>query len=325
MKNVERALIATGVTLVLSATAGSAALMLGNTVASAAQPSSGIRLARLVDTGSSELTNGGPHGADRLSAAATYIGISAADLRTQLIAGKSLADVAVANGKTRDGLIAALVTAEQQSIATFVDQKGVATPNGHGRGGPGRDGGVRGNESATAATFLGTTSADLRTKLQTGLTLAQAATAAGKTPDALIQALVAEAKVKIEQAKTDGRITADQATKQENGLTERMTWLVFGVHTDPIATTTTFLGTTTADLHTKLEGGQTLAQIATSAGKTRDALIQAIVSDANVKIEQAKTDGKLTADQATQLESGLTDRFSTLVDSIEPAGPGPHR
>src|SRR5438552_674259 len=87
----------------------------------------------------------------------------------------------------------------------------------------------------------------------------------------------------------------------------------------------TFLGTTTADLRTKLQGGQTLAQIATAAGKTRDALIQVLVNDAKTKIEQAKTDGKLTADQATQLETGLTDRLTKLVDSTQPIGPGPRR
>jgi len=74
-----------------------------------------------------------------------------------------------------------------------------------------------------------------------------------------------------------------------------------------------------------MQGGQTLAQIATAAGKTRDALIQALVADAKTKIEQAKTDGKVTADQATQLETGLTDRMTKLVDSTEPAGRGPRR
>ena len=46
-----------------------------------------------------------------LGVAATYIGITEAALRTELEAGKSLAEVAAANGKTRDGLIAALTAA----------------------------------------------------------------------------------------------------------------------------------------------------------------------------------------------------------------------
>src|SRR5437899_10165596 len=76
------------------------------------------------------------------TAAATYIGITEAQLRTELGTDKSLADVAVAHGKTRDGLIAALMAAQQQTIATLVDQKGSgARPNpgpgfGRGPGGP---------------------------------------------------------------------------------------------------------------------------------------------------------------------------------------------
>ena len=240
MKNLERALIATGVALVFSGGVASAAILWTSATAAAAQPSAETQLAAKIGGNPGTLADNGPHGSDRLAAAAAYIGIPAADIRTQLAAGKSLADIAVANGKTRDGLIAALVAAEQQQISTFVDQKGTANPGGPGFG-FGHDGHVG-----------------------------------------------------------------------------------FGVQGDPLAAAATFLGLTTADLRTKLQGGQTLAQIATAAGKTRDALIQALVNDAKAKIEQAKTDGKLTADQATHLESGLADRIAKLVDSTGPAGRGPH-
>ena len=231
LKNVERALVATGVALVFSGGIASAAILWTTATAAAAQPDSGIQLAAQLGTDPGTLADNGPRGADLMTAAATYIGISAADLKTQLAAGKSLTDIAVANGKTRDGLIAALVAAEQQSISTFVDQKGTAFPGGPGRGGPGRGGpgfgfGVQGDPLAAAATFLGTTTADLRTKLQGGQTLAQIAVAAGKTGDALIAALVTDAKTKIEAAKTTDMLTADQATKLETDLTAHITQLV---------------------------------------------------------------------------------------------------
>ena len=241
MKNVERALIATGVALVLSGGIASAAIL--SSSAQAAGVGADTQLAARIGGNPTGLAdNGGRGGADLIAAAATYIGIPAADLRSQLGAGKSLADIAVANGKTRDGLIAALVVASQQSISTLGDQKGVANPGGPGGfGGPGGPGFGRG----------------------------------------------------------------------------------FGGQGDPLAAAATFLGTTTAGLRTKMQGGQTLAAIATAAGKTRDALITALVNDAKTAVEKAKTDGKLTADQATQLESGLTDRMTRLVDSTEPAGRGP--
>ena len=244
MKNVERALVATGVALVFSGGIASAAIL--SSSAQAAQLGAGTQLAAQIAGDRGGLAdNGGRGGPDRIAVAATYIGIPAADIRTQLAAGKSLTDIATANGKTRDGLVAALVAAEQQSIGTFVDQKGQANPGGFG--GPGGPGGPRG----------------------------------------------------------------------PGGL--------FGAQGDPFAAAATYLGTTTADLRTKLEAGQTLAAIATAAGKTRDGLIGALVANGKTAIEKAKTDGKLTADQATQLENGLSARITQLVDSTGPAGRGPRR
>ena len=169
------------------------------------------------------------------TAAATYIGITEAQLRTELGTDKSLADVAIAHGKTRDGLIAALTAAQQQNIATLVDQKGIgARPNpanGYGPGpgfgrGPG-DRNVIGNSLATAATYLGTTAADLETKMRAGQTLAQIANAtAGKSRDGLLNALVADATAKIDAAQKAGTITADQATQLKANLSTRMSQLV---------------------------------------------------------------------------------------------------
>ena len=168
-----------------------------------------------------------------LTAAATYIGITEADLRTELGTDKSLADVAVAHGKTRDGLIAALAAARQQEIATLVDQRGIgARPNpangvgpGFGRGPGGM--GVAGDPLGTAATYLGTTEADLHTKLRAGQTLAQIANATpGKNRDGLVNAIVTDATAKIDAAQTAGRITADQAAQLKATRATRIAELV---------------------------------------------------------------------------------------------------
>jgi len=169
------------------------------------------------------------------TAAASYIGITETQLRTELGTDKSLADVAIAHGKTRDGLIAALTAAQQQNIATLVDQKGIgARPNpanGYGPGpgfgrGPG-DRKVIGDSEAAAATYLGTTTADLETKQRAGQTLAQIANAtAGKSRDGLLNALVADATTKIDAAQKAGTITADQATQLKANLSTRFAQLV---------------------------------------------------------------------------------------------------
>src|SRR5437899_11965696 len=160
------------------------------------------------------------------AAAASYIGITEAQLRTELGTDKSLADVAIAHGKTRDGLIQALLAAQQQEIAPLVDRKGIgARPSpGPGRPGIGPVPGFRTGEDplAAAATYLGTTTADLQTKLRAGQTLASIANAtAGKNRDGLVAALVADASAKIDAAQKTGTITADQATQLKANLTTR--------------------------------------------------------------------------------------------------------
>ena len=174
------------------------------------------------------LENGPGDKGSVLTAAATYIGITEAQLRTELGTDKSLADVAVAHGKTRDGLIQALVAAQQQSIATLVDQKGIgARPAGPGVGRAPGGPRVTGDPLAAAATYLGTTSADLDTKIRAGQTLAQIANAtSGKNRDGLVAAIVADSTAKIDAAQKAGTITADQATQLKTNLSTRIAQLV---------------------------------------------------------------------------------------------------
>ena len=112
--NVSKTLIATGIALTLS----------GGVAASAFVPNTGI--AALTGTASGDVAGSadrGPGGGDLMGAAATYIGITTDALHTELAAGTSLADVAVAHGKTRDGLIAALSTAAAAQLPAVAQHK----------------------------------------------------------------------------------------------------------------------------------------------------------------------------------------------------------
>jgi hypothetical protein len=203
-------------------TAGMIALGLSGGVAMASYvPDVGNVLAAVMTGQSTNAQNGAGAHTDYMSAAATYIGITTAELRTELGTDKSLADVAVAHGKTRDGLIQALVAANQASITTLVDQTGVGALKVRG------DRGVIGDQFSVAATYLGTTLDDLRTKMQAGQTLAQiAAATSGKSRDGLVAALTTDAQAKIAAAQTAGTITADQATQLTNGLADKITRFV---------------------------------------------------------------------------------------------------
>ena len=63
----------------------------------------------------------GFHGPELLDAAASYLGVTEAELRTQLESGKSLADVAKAEGKTIAGLESALTSAVETKLDEAVE------------------------------------------------------------------------------------------------------------------------------------------------------------------------------------------------------------
>lgn len=213
MKYIDKVLIASGITLALT----------GGVAAAALSPVAADAVIAQLPGGAALFVSGGPFGSPHsLATAATYIGITEAELRTELQTGKTLAEVAVAHGKTRDGLIAALSAEATKQITTAVDQPGTMFTDRGARVGPG---GARGmtNDIAAAAAYIGTTEADLRTKLQAGQTLAQIATAAGKTRDGLIAALVADGNAKIDAAVAAGTITAAQATARKAALTAHVT------------------------------------------------------------------------------------------------------
>lgn len=62
----------------------------------------------------------GHHGFGGLDAAATYLGLTDAELRAALMEGKSLADVAKEQGKSVDGLKAAISKAHEERLAEAV-------------------------------------------------------------------------------------------------------------------------------------------------------------------------------------------------------------
>jgi len=80
----------------------------------------------------------------------------------------------------------------------------------------------------TAAAYLGLTEVQLRTELESGKTLAQIATAQGKTAAGLVDALVAAAHKKLDQAVAAGRLTRAEADSLLTGIEQRITDFVNG-------------------------------------------------------------------------------------------------
>jgi hypothetical protein len=77
-----------------------------------------------------------------------------------------------------------------------------------------------------AASYIGITEAELRTELESGKTLAQVAQDHGKSVDGLVNALVADAKAKLDDAVAAGRLTRAEADDMLSGLKDRIKELV---------------------------------------------------------------------------------------------------
>ncbi|HET8741208.1 MAG TPA: hypothetical protein VFM41_01175 [Gaiella sp.] len=70
---------------------------------------------------------------------------------------------------------------------------------------------VRAHAQGFIAKYIGITPKELRTELRSGKSLAQIATAHGKTEDGLVNAIVAPAKTRLDKAVQDKRLTQQQA------------------------------------------------------------------------------------------------------------------
>jgi hypothetical protein len=79
-----------------------------------------------------------------------------------------------------------------------------------------------------ASAYLGVSEEQLRTELESGKTLAQIATAHGKTAAGLVDALVAAARKKLDEAVAAGRLTRAEADSLLTGLEQRITDFVNG-------------------------------------------------------------------------------------------------
>lgn len=73
-----------------------------------------------------------------------------------------------------------------------------------------------------AASYLGLTETELRTQLRDGKSLAQVARDQGKSVDGLVDALVAAARTKLDQAVAAGRITKAEEESVLSDLRERI-------------------------------------------------------------------------------------------------------
>jgi polyhydroxyalkanoate synthesis regulator phasin len=181
---------------------------------------------------------------------------------------------------------------------------------------------------AAIASYLGLTQDELRTQLESGKTLAQIATAQGKSISGLEDVIYADAKTHLDQAVANGKLTSDQEQKMlaelkshlddiVNSTGPRIT--VKGAGGGPFGeAAAAYLGLTPAELRAQIEGGKTLAQVAADQGKSVDGLEAAILAGAKTELDKAVAAGKITAAQEQQMLDDLKAHLDDIVNGAPP-------
>ncbi len=164
-----------------------------------------------------------------LSLIATALGMTEADLRTELQGGKTIADVATEKGVALDTVVNAIVAAEtkrntqavtdgritqEQADTKIADLKEKLPTMLASQMPAGKLGFGSGGSITTITTALGITQSELTIALQAGKSVADVASEQGVNLNTVIDAIVAEQTTALTQAVTDGRLTQAQADQR---------------------------------------------------------------------------------------------------------------
>jgi hypothetical protein len=125
----------------------------------------------------------------------------------------------------------------------------------------------------------------------------------------------------LTQAQADALTAAVTAAKAAHDATHQMGGKGGPLGADRAAIETlvsTTIGVDTATIKSRLQAGESLAQI---AGAKKDALIAALVADETKRIDAAVTAGKLTAAQATEMKTNLVAHVTEEVNAVGGKGP----
>ena len=124
----------------------------------------------------------------------------------------------------------------------------------------------------------------------------------------------------------DGTITQDQADKVAETLEHADLGHHGGPHGGPHGahvspdTVADALGISIEELTEALQDGKTLLEVAEDNGVTESELVDALVAAARQHLADGVADGRLTQEQADELEDGLEERISSLVDEAPGLG-----
>ena len=194
-------------------------------------------------------------------------------------------------------------------------------PGQHRRGGFGKE----------ALEELGLTVDDLKAGHEAGQTLVETAAAAGISEADLQAALEQSASDRLAQAVADGKIDEAKAAEIQSEMSAKISERINTVHEgrpggggpgqgrqgpnrEALIETLTELGLDQEELQAGREAGQTLAETAAAAGISEDALVDALIADAQEHLATAAEDGRIDDERLAQIEDNIEERISNMVN-----------
>ena len=171
-----------------------------------------------------------------------------------------------------------------------------------------------------AAKALNLTPEDLRQKLSDGkTTIADVAKQQNIDINKVIDAIAAADRQRIEDF-----VNSPLPTRHGPALPQAA-WAGPFAGAEKLDAAAKALGITTDDLRTALRGGKSIADVAKDKGVDVNKVIDALVADAQARIDEAKNGGKITPAQADRLQTNLKDRITALVNGDFAGGPRSRR
>ena len=146
---------------------------------------------------------------------------------------------------------------------------------------------------------------------------------AGVGPEQALATILKDLVTKgtLTQAQADAVTAAAAAAKAAHDANRPMGPKGGPLNTDRAAMealVSTTIGVDSATIKSRLQAGESLAQI---AGAKKDALIAALVAEKTKQINAAVTAGKLTAAQATEMKANLVAHVTEEVNEVGGKGP----
>ena len=183
------------------------------------------------------------------------------------------------------------------------------------------------------AGILSTDVESLKAILVDGGTLADAATAAGVSPQVLIDGLLAEVSAQVYAVVESGRIDMDRAAERLAEAEARITTVVnegrpergdgdrpeYRRHRGAmrmVVQAANVIGVEPQALVESLQGGTSIADFAAARGVSETALIDGILAEISIRLDEAVANGRITAEEAAVNLSDVATRLSQAVNKV---------